>query len=69
MPLYEYRCQSCEHQFEVLQRLGDGAEGQRCPGCGHDEVARLFSTFAASTGSGQGEAAMPVGGCCRGTPT
>ena len=23
MPLYEYRCASCDHRFEVLQRLGD----------------------------------------------
>lgn len=71
MPLYEYKCQDCGHRFEVLQRLGEGAEGQKCPGCNHHEVSRLFSTFAAATGSnGSPSTSMQVGGgCCQGTPT
>lgn len=51
MPLYEYRCQSCDHHFEILQRMGDGAEGLSCPRCGEDHLARQFSTFASSSSS------------------
>lgn len=69
MPLYEYKCQKCGHRFEVLQRLGEGASGQTCPDCDHDEVSRLFSTFAATTANDGSSASMPMGGCCRGTPT
>ena len=71
MPLYEYRCDDCHHRFEVLQRMGEGADGVACPDCLGEHVARQFSTFAATTtGNGQGAAAMaPAGGCCRGTPT
>ena len=70
MPLYEYRCSSCDHRFEVLQRLGDGSEGLSCPDCGDAEVAKQFSTFAASSpGESSAMAAAPAGGCCRGTPT
>ena len=61
MPLYEYRCPSCESRFEVLRRMGQGSEGLACPRCGQEKVEKEFSTFAgASAGSG-GPAAG--GGC------
>ena len=49
-PIYEYRCRDCGHRFEVLQRLGQGAEGLVCPGCGAEPVEKVFSTFAAAAG-------------------
>jgi putative FmdB family regulatory protein len=33
MPLYEYRCESCGHTFEVIQRFSDPAI-ETCPVCG-----------------------------------
>jgi putative FmdB family regulatory protein len=48
MPLYEYRCPSCEHRFEILQRMGETASGLRCPDCGRGGVERELSTFASS---------------------
>lgn len=63
MPLYEYRCRECGHRFEILQRLGQGAEGLECPHCGAPGVEKQFSTFAASGGvSSRG--AHPTGGGC-----
>ena len=63
MPLYEYACRECGHRFEVLQRMGDDARGLVCPSCGHPEVSKQFSTFAAggadSSGSGRSVAAGP----------
>lgn len=52
MPLYEYRCPQCGHRFEILQRMGQGAEGLACPGCGAGKVEKQLSTFAAATGGG-----------------
>lgn len=52
MPLYEYRCPQCGHRFEMLQRMGEGAEGLACPRCGGDKVEKQFSTFAAAGGGG-----------------
>ncbi len=66
MPLYEYRCRDCSHEFEALRALGDSAEGIACPQCRHEEVDKLHSTFAASTGS-KDAAPAPAGGCCMGT--
>lgn len=58
MPLYEYRCRSCSHRFEVLQRIGQGAEGLLCPRCGAAQLDKQFSTFAAASGgSGSAEGA------------
>jgi putative FmdB family regulatory protein len=57
MPLYEYRCPECGHRFEILQRMGEGAEGLACPRCGAGKVEKQFSTFAASTAGGGAQAA------------
>jgi putative FmdB family regulatory protein len=67
MPLYEYRCRDCGHRFEVLQRLGDGADGLTCPMCGAGDPARQFSTFAAvGSSSAAPEAPVQAGGCACG---
>jgi putative FmdB family regulatory protein len=45
MPLYEYRCESCQHQFEVIQKFSD-APIAVCPGCGAGPVVKLLSSPA-----------------------
>ena len=60
MPLYEYRCATCGRRFEVLRRVGQGAEGLACPECGRPEVEKEFSTFAGSVAAGGG-ACSPSG--------
>jgi len=42
MPIYEYRCQSCGHELEKLQRLKE-APLVECPSCGKPELRRLIS--------------------------
>ena len=70
MPLYEYRCRGCDERFEVLQRLGAGADEVLCPRCGEPEPQRVLSTFAAGgtrAGASAGDAACDAGAaCCRG---
>ena len=73
MPLYEYRCRDCGNQFEVLQRLGEGAEGLACTGCGAAALDKQFSTFATSGGSSESMTACDAadcgagaGACCSG---
>ena len=45
MPLYEYRCESCEHQFEVIRKFSDGPITV-CPKCGAGPVVKLMSSPA-----------------------
>jgi len=33
MPLYEYECSACGHQYEVIRKFSDPPE-QNCPKCG-----------------------------------
>ena len=77
MPLYEYRCQPCDHAFEALVR--NGSDVVRCPKCGGDEVGKQFSVPAAtpsgtlgytpasapglSMGGGCGKPGCGPGGC------
>ncbi len=44
MPLYEYRCQSCGHQFEKIQSFS-APEEKECPVC-KGPVERLISAPA-----------------------
>jgi putative FmdB family regulatory protein len=70
MPIYEYRCEPCEGQFEELVRGPEAAVA--CPTCGSAQVERLLSVFA---GVGGRQSALPEhprlnrpagGGCCGG---
>jgi putative FmdB family regulatory protein len=42
MPIYEYRCSSCGHELEALQRLSD-APLLKCPSCNADTLVKLLS--------------------------
>ena len=42
MPFYEYRCDSCGHQLEKLQRMND-APLTECPECEESALRRLIS--------------------------
>ena len=45
MPIYEYRCESCEHKLEKLQRMSDGKLVD-CPECKQPALKRLVSAAA-----------------------
>jgi putative FmdB family regulatory protein len=42
MPIYEYRCAECGHEFEQLQKLSDAALVE-CPACGKPALQKLVS--------------------------
>jgi putative FmdB family regulatory protein len=42
MPLYEYRCDACNHEFEALQKISDEAL-VHCPACEAPELRKLVS--------------------------
>ena len=41
MPLYPYRCESCEHSFDELQRMSDEPL-KICPKCKKPELKKLI---------------------------
>ena len=71
MPLYEYRCTSCDEEFEEIVKMNTPAETVPCPKCGRHQSERKISLFASRTGMGGGAtgtrassyAAPSTGGC------
>ena len=45
MPIYEYRCNHCEHRLEMLQKIND-EPARTCPECGQDSLLKLVSAAA-----------------------
>ncbi len=45
MPIYEYRCGSCDHQFEALQKVNEEALHD-CPQCREPALRKLISAVA-----------------------
>jgi putative FmdB family regulatory protein len=48
MPIFEYSCRACGHQFEFL-KLPATPDTARCPACQGEDLERLLSGFAMST--------------------
>ncbi|MBM4382797.1 MAG: zinc ribbon domain-containing protein [Deltaproteobacteria bacterium] len=42
MPVYEYQCTACQHEFEREQRISEAAI-KKCPKCGKAKAKRLIS--------------------------
>jgi putative FmdB family regulatory protein len=65
MPLYEYQCKKCKHQFEKIQQFSDKPL-KKCPECG-GPLDKLISTSSVQfKGSGwyvsdYGRKASPAG--------
>jgi len=45
MPLFEYVCQSCQHQFDLIVLAGRTTE-EVCPACQSAQVLRKVSSFS-----------------------
>ena len=45
MPIYEYQCQACDKQLEVLRKISD-APLVDCPACGQASLRKKMSAAA-----------------------
>jgi putative FmdB family regulatory protein len=45
MPIYEYRCPDCSHEFEEIQKMSADPV-TLCPTCGKENVTKLLSAAA-----------------------
>ena len=44
MPIYEFRCSGCAHQFELLVLNDEDSVEMKCPACSSGEFERVMST-------------------------
>ncbi len=50
MPLFDFRCRACGHEFEALVRPATyGDPPTTCGACGAGDPERLLSTFAVTS--------------------
>ena len=59
MPIYEYACAGCAHEFEVILQPSDKAS---CPKCGGTKLNKQFSVFAVGS---EKSAAAPMPPSCQ----
>jgi len=52
MPIYEFRCESCDQVFELLALSDSERRQAECPQCGGRQLSRVLSTCAAVMGQG-----------------
>lgn len=62
MPIYEYKCEKCDHSFEKLVFVSDD-EDVVCPMCGTGQVKRILSStsFIGISGGNSCSAGAPQG--------
>jgi putative FmdB family regulatory protein len=64
MPLYEYRCTTCDHGFELLMRENTEL---KCPSCAGTQLEKQLSVFAVGAESpkfgARPAAPAPCGSC------
>jgi putative FmdB family regulatory protein len=63
MPIFEFRCQACGHEFE---KLVFGSDEVECPSCHQKQVEKLMSACSAKVGYKFTAASNPKGASCTG---
>ena len=62
MPFYEYKCKSCDSEFEELIRCEADIDSLKCPSCGSTDIEKLLSMFGMVASSGKVVTSTPGGG-------
>ncbi|NQU02560.1 MAG: zinc ribbon domain-containing protein [Syntrophaceae bacterium] len=54
MPIFEYACRKCKHEFEVISFSSSSDSDVECPACGKRGAEKLMSAFSSPGVSGGG---------------
>jgi len=65
MPVYEYVCKACGHEFEELSRTMTDSNVVTCPVCEKRTAERKLSLFAARLGASKPDGASADRTCKR----
>lgn len=53
MPTYDYKCNECNHSFELFQHITENPK-KKCPACGKLKVVRVIGSGGAIIFKGSG---------------
>ena len=65
MPIYEYRCESCGHQLEAMQKMSEEPL-QECPECHASQLKKLMSASGGHQFKEKNSGGCPATGCGNG---
>lgn len=67
MPIYNYVCEECGNNFELLEGMTARSAARKCPSCGSGRIQKTFSSFSVGSASGGNDfsagASCPTGTC------
>lgn len=49
MPVYVFKCESCDREFEEICSIKEDIKFKQCPGCGLDAPKKIANVFGIST--------------------
>ena len=50
MPIYEFKCNTCRHLFDVIESVHDHDEHkERCPKCNSEDIERVLGAVNVQT--------------------
>jgi len=50
MPIYEFKCNSCGHNFDIVETLQEHDEHkEKCPECKSDDIERVLGKVSVQT--------------------
>ncbi|MBN1883111.1 MAG: zinc ribbon domain-containing protein [Deltaproteobacteria bacterium] len=64
MPIYEYRCLTCEHIQEMLVVVGNREETPTCSKCGGTAFQKLMSASSSRVSPSSGDTTSSQTRCC-----
>ncbi|MBW2636224.1 MAG: zinc ribbon domain-containing protein [Deltaproteobacteria bacterium] len=50
MPIYEYKCENCANEFEMIRSMSDDDNDIKCPKCGKKKVKKVMSAVSSPGG-------------------
>lgn len=62
MPIYSYRCDECDHRFDLLVGVTADSAERKCAKCGSQKVKKTLASF--SVGSSTPEPSSCSAGTC-----
>ena len=64
MPIYEYICEECKHEFEIIRPMSQADAKMDCTHCGGNTRRKISVFFAESGGKAVSGMSEPGCGAC-----